>query len=86
LVRTTTGIGIKTEDLRRIFKEYEQLESGKSRRQEGTGLGLALTQKIVELQGGTIGVESEIGKGSLFTVVLPLRRKENQGLPTEVLR
>jgi PAS domain S-box-containing protein len=66
------GIGIKKEDLRRLFKEFEQLESGASCHHEGTGLGLALTRKIVELQGGTIGVESEIGQGSLFTVVLPL--------------
>jgi PAS domain S-box-containing protein len=67
-----TGIGIKTKDLPRLFKEFEQLGSGVARRREGTGLGLALTRKIVELHGGTIGVESEFGKGSSFTVVLPL--------------
>ena len=67
-----TGIGIKAEDLKRLFTEFEQLESGASRRYEGTGLGLALTRRIVELQGGTIGVESELGKGSTFTVVLPV--------------
>ena len=67
-----TGIGIKAEDLGRLFTEFEQLESGASRRYEGTGLGLALTRRIVELQGGTIGVESELGKGSTFTVVLPV--------------
>jgi signal transduction histidine kinase len=72
LVVQDTGIGIKTEDIARLFKEFEQVESGVSRRHEGTGLGLALTRRIVELQGGTIGVESEIGKGSTFTVVLPL--------------
>ncbi len=66
------GIGIKEEDLQRIFKEFEQVETGASRCYEGTGLGLALTRKIVELQGGTIGVESEYGKGSTFTVVRPL--------------
>jgi PAS domain S-box-containing protein len=67
-----TGIGIKAEDLSRLFKEFEQLGSGAARRYEGTGLGLALTRRIVELHGGTIGVESEVGKGSTFTVVLPL--------------
>jgi PAS domain S-box-containing protein len=72
LVVLDNGIGIKPEDLQRLFKKFEQVESGASRRHEGTGLGLALTRKIVELQGGTIGVESEFGKGSRFTVVLPL--------------
>jgi signal transduction histidine kinase len=67
-----TGIGIKPEDLRRLFHEFEQLESDASRRYEGTGLGLALTKKLVELQGGSITVDSEVGVGSTFTVVLPL--------------
>jgi len=68
-----TGIGIRNEDLPRLFKEFEQLESGAGRRYEGTGLGLALTRRIVELQGGSIAVDSEPGKGSIFTVVLPRR-------------
>jgi signal transduction histidine kinase len=68
-----TGIGIRAEDMARLFKEFEQLESGASRRYEGTGLGLALTRKIIELQGGTIGVESEVGKGSTFSTILPLK-------------
>ena len=55
-----------------MFKEFEQIESGAARRYEGTGLGLALTRKIVEMQGGSIGVASEVGKGSTFTVVLPV--------------
>ncbi len=70
LVVQDTGVGIKREDLGRLFKEFEQLDSGTSRRHEGTGLGLAVTRKIVELQGGTIGVESEFGQGTRFTVVL----------------
>jgi PAS domain S-box-containing protein len=72
LAVSDNGIGIQTEDLTRLFHEFEQLESGASRRYEGTGLGLALTRKIVELQTGTISVESEVGKGSTFAVVLPL--------------
>jgi len=71
-----TGIGIKPEDFARLFKEFEQLDSGASRQYEGTGLGLALTRKLVELQGGTIEVASEAGKGSTFTVTLPLIVKE----------
>ena len=67
-----TGIGIKPEDLPRLFREFVQIDSGASRHYEGTGLGLALTRKIVELQGGRISVESEVGKGSCFTVMLPL--------------
>jgi PAS domain S-box-containing protein len=66
-----TGIGIKKEDLPRLFREFEQLDSGLARREQGTGLGLALTKKIVELQNGSITVESELGRGSTFTVVLP---------------
>ena len=67
-----TGIGIKPEDLPRLFREFEQLESGTDRHYEGTGLGLVLTRKIVDLQGGSISVESAVGIGSTFTVVLPL--------------
>jgi signal transduction histidine kinase len=72
LVVKDSGIGIKSEDFGRLFKEFEQLESEATRQQEGTGLGLALTRKIVELQGGEISVKSEIGIGSSFTVLLPL--------------
>jgi signal transduction histidine kinase len=67
-----TGIGIRQEDMGRLFREFEQLEGGASRRFEGTGLGLALTKKLVEYQGGSIGVESEYGKGSTFTVTMPV--------------
>jgi PAS domain S-box-containing protein len=72
------GIGIKTEDINRLFTEFEQLDSGTARRFEGTGLGLALTKKIVEFQGGRISVESEFGKGSVFTVVLPVMTEEGK--------
>ncbi|MBC7703695.1 MAG: hypothetical protein H7274_07125 [Rhodoferax sp.] len=66
-----TGIGIKPEDLDKLFVEFQQLDSGMARRYQGTGLGLALTKKIVEFQQGTISVQSEVGTGSTFTVVLP---------------
>jgi PAS domain S-box-containing protein len=68
---TDNGIGIKPEDMERLFREFEQLESGASRRFEGTGLGLALTKKLAEMQGGSISALSEYGKGSTFTVILP---------------
>ena len=73
-----SGIGIKTGDLKRLFTEFEQLDSGTARRFEGTGLGLALTKKIVEFQGGSITVESELGRGSVFTVILPVMTKRGE--------
>ena len=69
---TDDGIGIRREDFGQLFVEFKQLDSGTTRRYQGTGLGLALTRRIVELQHGTIGVDSEPGKGSTFTVTLPL--------------
>ena len=66
------GIGIKQEDLQRIFIEFEQVDSNLSRRYEGTGLGLSLTKRLIELHGGEIRVESEENKGSIFTVILPI--------------
>ncbi len=67
-----TGRGIRKEDIARLFKEFEQLGGGMGRHSEGTGLGLALTRRILELQGGSIEVESEFGKGSTFTAIFPL--------------
>ncbi len=74
-----TGIGIKAEDQVRIFDKFERGESASAREQEGTGLGLALTRKLVELHGGQIAVESEgvRGRGSLFTLLLPLAPPEH---------
>jgi two-component system sensor histidine kinase BaeS len=73
-----TGIGIKAEDQARIFDKFERGDSASVREQEGTGLGLALTRKLAELHGGSVGVESEgiKGRGSLFTVLLPLASPE----------
>jgi PAS domain S-box-containing protein len=69
-----TGIGIPSKDLVRIFREFEQLDSGAARSYPGTGLGLPVTQKLVNLMDGSISVQSEVGKGSTFTVHLPLVR------------
>jgi signal transduction histidine kinase len=67
-----TGPGIAPEDRERIFEEFQQSETGVGLR-EGTGLGLALSKRYVELHGGRIWVESEVGRGSTFTFVLPAR-------------
>ena len=72
VVVSDAGIGIRAKDVGLLFNEFEQLESGASRHHEGTGLGLALTRKILEAQGGEVSVESEVGKGSSFTIVLPI--------------
>jgi PAS domain S-box-containing protein len=66
-----TGIGIRKEDVGKLFVEFQQIESGASRQFQGTGLGLALTKRIVDLFGGSIEVDSEPGRGSTFTVTLP---------------
>ena len=65
-----TGPGIAAEDLERIFEEFQQTEAGIGTR-EGTGLGLALSKQLVELHGGRIWVDSELGKGSTFVFTLP---------------
>ena len=62
-----TGIGIAPEDQEAVFEEFRQVGRDYTSKQEGTGLGLALTRRFVELHGGRIGVESEPGKGSTFT-------------------
>jgi signal transduction histidine kinase len=69
---TDTGIGIKTDDLPRLFRDFVQLETTQAQNHEGTGLGLALSKRLVELHGGRIWAESEgERRGSTFTVLLP---------------
>lgn len=67
-----TGIGIEADQLQYIFNEFRQVDSGNTRRYEGTGLGLAIAQKYATLLGGDISVESSLGRGSKFTLTLPL--------------
>ncbi len=66
-----TGIGIREEDFKRLFVEFQQLDASAAKKHQGTGLGLALTRRIVEAQGGEIGVTSTPGKGSTFYAILP---------------
>lgn len=66
-----TGIGIKKNDMSKLFQSFEQVDSKRNRNVEGTGLGLALSKKLLKLMNGTISVESEYGKGSNFTISVP---------------
>jgi signal transduction histidine kinase len=70
-----TGIGIKKKDRGKLFRKFQQLESGAGKRYQGTGLGLALSRKLVEMHRGRIWVESEPGKGSRFSFTLPIREE-----------
>jgi signal transduction histidine kinase len=78
-----TGIGITSEDMNRLFKPFTQLDSSLSRRHEGSGLGLTLVQRLAELQDGSIMVDSHPGKGSRFTLELPIRSRKKQGVSPE---
>jgi PAS domain S-box-containing protein len=73
-----SGIGIHEKDMSRLFVEFQQLDEGASKKYQGTGLGLALTKKIVEAQGGRVGVTSAIGTGSIFFAVLPRRAQSSE--------
>jgi protein-histidine pros-kinase len=66
-----TGSGIGPEDQVRLFRPFTQLDGSATRRHEGTGLGLHLSQKLAELMGGHISMQSEVGSGSVFTLTLP---------------
>jgi PAS domain S-box-containing protein len=73
---TDTGIGIKPEELSRLFQPFRQIDTGLSRQREGTGLGLAICRRLSELLGGEIFAVSEWGRGSVFTLILPMNRVE----------
>lgn len=70
------GIGIKEENIERLFQVFQQLDSGISRRYQGTGLGLSASKKLVELHGGKIWAESKYGEGSTFTFQIPIENKK----------
>ncbi|MBD2340784.1 response regulator [Calothrix sp. FACHB-156] len=73
-----TGIGISPENLANLFQPFVQVESSYTRRYAGTGLGLSLVRRIAEIHGGSIAVESEVAKGSRFTITLPWKESENE--------
>ncbi|MBI5195554.1 MAG: response regulator [Nitrospirae bacterium] len=73
-----TGVGIKPEDMPNLFKEFTQLEPPLTKKYTGTGIGLILTKRLVELHGGMIWAESEWGKGSAFRFVIPFKYREKE--------
>ena len=66
-----TGIGIKQEDYGKLFQPFQQLDSRLNRQYDGTGLGLALVKRLADMHGGTVELDSEPGRGSRFTILLP---------------
>jgi len=78
-----TGIGMKPEDLPKLFREFEQIDGSYTRRYQGTGLGLALCRRFVEMHGGRIWAESQFGKGSIFTFTIPREPRPAAAAPVE---
>ncbi|MBX3579015.1 MAG: response regulator [Rhizobiaceae bacterium] len=79
-----TGIGIPPDKLQNVFEKFAQVDSSSTRRHEGTGLGLAIAARLVDLMGGTIGLESEVGRGSVFWFDVPLPVHHHQERDTTV--
>jgi len=77
LIVSDMGIGIEKEDLNEIFDEFHQGDLSSTKKYQGTGLGLAIVKKFANMLGGEVAVESEVGKGSVFTVMLPLNYHES---------
>jgi signal transduction histidine kinase len=78
---TDTGIGIKTEDMGKLFEMFQQIPEGQPRSGGGTGLGLAICKKLVEIQGGKIWARSQFGVGSVFSFTLPLDKGDSDEIP-----
>ncbi|MDP2844733.1 MAG: HAMP domain-containing sensor histidine kinase, partial [Candidatus Methanoperedens sp.] len=73
-----TGVGIKEDDMGKLFRMFQQVDMGTSRKYGGTGIGLAITKQLVELHGGAIMAESKYGEGSTFTFTLPIWAKKKR--------
>lgn len=73
-----TGIGIREEDMKKLFTQFPHIDSGVARNLDGPGLGLAIAKQLVELHGGKIWAESEFGEGSTFTFLLPLKAMQKE--------
>jgi two-component system phosphate regulon sensor histidine kinase PhoR len=71
-----TGEGIPTRDIDRVFERFYRVDTARARATGGTGLGVAIVKHVVESHGGSVGVESELGLGSTFTVRLPVLKEE----------
>jgi two-component system phosphate regulon sensor histidine kinase PhoR len=69
-----SGIGVPRGDLRRIFERFYRVDAGRSREEGGTGLGMAIVKHAAQLRGGRVEVSSELGRGSVFRVLLPVTR------------
>jgi signal transduction histidine kinase/DNA-binding response OmpR family regulator len=76
-----TGVGIGPEDQQKLFREFQQLDQTAQKEHQGTGLGLALVKRIVEAQGGSVGLQSEPGRGSTFYAVLPRESRQAENAP-----
>lgn len=83
---TDTGIGIKHEDISKLFSNFQQVDTKKNREIEGTGLGLSITKNLVEMMNGTISVSSDYGKGSAFTVLLQQKIEDSSHISVEAAK